>query len=253
MEILITPLIIIGIILLVIAIIIFAVKRKLNNLTRRYLGKNLSQTADMLSKGLKGETTLPKPISNLTAVYKPQIERDFPSISYQRMEAMAQGGLINTLNAIEAEDFSSIPDAAPSLLSQVEGIIGDNRSKNIKVRYDDVKIHKTAVSRYKSTKQYAEAVFEISCQALSYEESAEDGKLLCGSKTEPQQFAFKVKLSYNQANYDEGTNSAYSHNCPNCGAPVSVIGGNAVCRFCGSGVQAVEERIWQINSVELLK
>lgn len=253
MEGVVTTLLIIGIILLVIGILIFAVKRKLNSLTRRYLNKNLTETANMISKGLKEETTLPKPISNLTAAYKPQIDRDFPTYGYQRMEAMAKQGLLNTLNAIEAEDETGIPDASPTLEGLIKGIIGDNRSKSIKVFYDNVKIHKTAISRYKSNKEYAEAVFEISCQSNYYCTDA-DGKVVEGSKTELTQSAYRVKLSYNQQVYDEqGFNSSYTRNCPNCGAPVSVIGGNTFCEYCGSGVRAIEERIWQINSVELLK
>ena len=253
MEGVVTTLVIIGIILLTIGIVIYVVKRKLNSLTRRYLNKNLGETAKMISQGIKEETTLPKPITDLTAAYKPQIDRDFPGYGYQRMEAMTKQGLLNTLNAIEAEDASNIPDASPVLAGLVEGIIGDNRSKNIKVFYDNVKIHKTAISRYKSTKEYADAVFEISCQYNHYC-TDEAGKIKEGSKTELTQAAYRVKLSYNQNVYDEkGLNSSYTRNCPNCGAPVSVIGGNSYCEYCGSGVKMIEERVWQINSVEQFK
>lgn len=248
-----TTLLIIGIVLLVIGIVIFAIKRKLNSLTKQYLNKNLTETAQMISKGLKEETTLPKPVTDLTAAYRPQIDRDFPGYGYQRMETMAKQGLLNTLNAIESEDASDIPDASPVLAGLIEGIIGDNRSKNLKVFYDNAKIHKTAISRYKSNKQYADAVFEISCQYNYYCTDAE-GKIKAGSKTELTQAAYRVKLSYNQNVYDEkGLNSSYTRNCPNCGAPVSVIGGNSYCEYCGSGVKMIEDRIWQINSVEQFK
>lgn len=251
MEKVLIPLIIIAAVILGILIIVMIIKNKLSSMTHRYLGMGLNQTADTIFKGIKEESTMPKPVSNMTAVYKPKIERDFPEVGYLNMENMAKNGMINVMNAIEAEDVGKLSDASPRLVRQVENTIEDNRSAGKKAYYDDIKVHKISASGYSKTASSAKADFEMSFQAHHY--AVKDGKTVEGSKQEFSQYSSRISLTYNQEEYLETTDIFRGSNCPNCGAPVSAVGNDKHCPYCGSGLTVIADRIWQIDSFSLLK
>ncbi|MGN0596461.1 MAG: hypothetical protein ACI4J1_03930, partial [Ruminiclostridium sp.] len=58
-------------IIITVVVIVLVVKSKLERITRSTLNMGLGETANMLMNGIKEEATLPKAISNMTAVYKP--------------------------------------------------------------------------------------------------------------------------------------------------------------------------------------
>lgn len=43
--------------------------------------------------------------------------------------------------------------------------------------------------------------------------------------------------------------SAYSTNCPNCGAPIQKLG-NKVCEYCGSAIVSVNRNVWTLDSIK---
>lgn len=251
MEVIITILVVILIIIAVIAIAVVAIKSKINSVSREYLGMNSSEAMKMIGDGLKNEAFLPKPISALNSVYVPKIQRDFPEIGYTGMEAIAHNGLLSCLNAIEAKSVISLEKCSQRLYGQVENIVKDNESRGISVFYDDVKIHKSGISAYKNTNKEAQADFEISMQYIYY--AVKDSKVVDGSKEKPTQVVYKVILTYNQEEYLESSSVVFSSNCPNCGAPVSAIGGEKCCPYCGSGLREIADRVWQMSAFKIIK
>ena len=164
----ITPLIVIAVIALVIFIIVMIIKHKLESATRRYLGMGLKDTANMLGNGLREETTMPKAISNVSAIYKPRLMRDFPDMTYERFLEMANTALVSILTAIESGDADRIGNATDSLKSVIRDKIHDNNGRNIVEHFDDIKLHRTAISDYRTTSDTATADFEISFQCIHY-------------------------------------------------------------------------------------
>lgn len=63
------------------------------------------------------------------------------------------------------------------------------------------------------------------------------------------QARYNVVMSYVQDASKTGHESAYSINCPNCGAPMAQLG-NKVCEYCGSNVMEVNTRIWTLDRIE---
>lgn len=239
-------------IIITVVIIVLVIKSKLERLTRSTLNMGLGETANMLMKGIKEEATLPKSISNMTAVYKPQIERDFPQLGYAAMQTMAENALLSVFNALEAGDTEKLTNASSKLSDFVQNRIDDFAGKETKVFFDNVKIHKSGISSYKKTETTAEAVFEISLEYLFYTVSG-SGKVESGSKETLQQAVYQLVLSYDQQEYLNTTNIVFSSNCPNCGAPVSAMGKNKQCPYCGSGLTEIADRIWLANSYKLIK
>ncbi|MBP5605171.1 MAG: hypothetical protein J6X60_06475 [Ruminiclostridium sp.] len=244
----ITAIVIILIVVAVIFIVIAIIKRKLNSLTRTYLHMDLKQTANYLGDGIRNETTIPKSISNVSAVYEPRLLRDFPDMTYNRFLDMANSALISILTAIEHENEQEIELATDSLKSSIKGIIQDNRGKNVVEHFDNIKLHRTGISNYNSSEDNATTDFEISFQCIHYY-AGKDKKI----PEDPSQFAARVTLSYGKEYKDDASSIVFSHNCPNCGAPVYSVGGKMMkCSYCGTGVTEEIYKSWLISAYRFI-
>ena len=227
---------------------VLVIKAKLNSATKRYLGMNLQQTADLIGRGLKDEVTTPRSISNVSAMYKPQLMRDFPDMTYERFLEMANSALVSILTAIEKESTSGIEFATDTLKQQIYDRICDNHDRNIIEHFDDIKLHRTVIANYKTTDDTATAVFEISFQCVHYLEG-KDKKI----PENPQQFAASVTLGYGREYREDSRSITYSHNCPNCGAPVYAVGGKMMkCPYCGTGVTEEVYKSWSVSAYRFI-
>lgn len=245
----ITALIIAAIIVGGVAAAIGIVKYKLNSVTRQYLGMGLDETARLISDGLKEENTTPKPISNMSAVYKPKLMRDFPQMSYEQFETLAKSAFLSTLTAIESEDVQRLENTTRGFSQHIENIIADNRSRNVTEYFDDIKIHRVSIADYKSTADTANAVFEISFQCFHFFSDTPKKK-----KNNLSQLAAKITLVYSRETFEDSDNAVFAHNCPNCGAPLYGVGKDTVCRYCGSGFTEKDvTKVWLADSFNFIK
>ena len=235
---------------LAIVIGVLVIKHKLGNVTRNYLGMGLSETAKMLSDGISDECRLPYSVPKLTPLYKPKIERDFPEMSYEQMESMVRNGIADILNTLENGEADGVSNSSLRLKEQLKGIIEDNRSKGEQVHYDDLKIHSVGVESYNKSVDTAMAVFQTALESRYY--VTRSGQLTFGAKDKPTQNLFSVTLAHNQNLTEKDSGSYIETNCPNCGAPVPAVG-KRECLYCGSGLVAAVDKIWQIDSFRLLK
>lgn len=242
-------LIVLGGILAALIIGFLLIKSYLNNKTKQYLGMGIGETAKLLSDGLKEECTLPYAVAKLAPLYKPQIDRDFPEIGFDRIEAMARNAMIQILAAIEGEKPESVNNSSMRLQDQIRGIVESNQAKEQKVHYDKIKIHAVGVDSYNASKTAASAVFQVSLQSNCY--TVKKDKVISGSKDKPTQNLFSVTLAHNQDLSKTDMSSYIEANCPNCGAPIPA--NSRQCSFCGTGVALVVDRYWQIDSFKLLK
>lgn len=250
MWVFIIPLLIILAIVIAILIGIAIIKHKVNATTQKYLGMSASQTADLISKGLKEEVTTPKSISNLSAVYKPKLQRDFPGMQFGQFESMAKNALTSALNAIESEDTSILKDTTLSFNKKVEEIISDNKSRKLIEHFDNYQMHRISISDYKKTSDTASVDFEISFQCNHFYTST-DGRNVENKENTLTQYAARVQLVYGRS-FEEDT-AVYSHNCPNCGAPVYAVGENKVCEYCGCGFTESFDKSWLAGDFSFIK
>ena len=244
-----TTLIVIAIIFAAIFGFVMFIRFKLNSATKKYLGMNLKQTADLIGNGLREETTVPKSISNVAAMYRPQLLRDFPDMTYERFVEMANTALVSILTAIENESTDGIENATDSLKKQVYDKICDNHGRQLVEHFDDIKLHRTDIASYKSSSDTATAVFEISFQCLHFFEGGKN-KI----PENPTQLAASVTLSYGREYAEDSKSLTFSHNCPNCGAPVYAVGGRMMkCTYCGTGVTEEVYKSWLVSAYRFIK
>lgn len=239
MEPIITTLIVLAIIAAAIMLAIGLIKRRLNQATRKYLGMGLGETADLIRNGIREEASTPKPIANMTPVYKPKLLRDFPETSYEQVETMAKNALLGFLTAVAAEDAGKLFRPSRNLTQQAQSRIDGNRAQSLSERFDSPKIHKISMSDYRSANGTADAEFQISFEA---------GR----GGAQPEQMSCAVLLNCGRAEAEESGGAVFSHTCPSCGAPVTAVGASKVCRYCGSGLSERGTRVWLADSVTFL-
>ena len=241
------PIIIAIVVILVVLKLVYEIKRALS----RTLNRQVIHAAKTIINSLNENPTGVPPYSvpQLTAMYKPKIERDFPEISYERLESMARNGMIDILNAVESKKPNSVKDSSLNLQNQIKVITEDYSRRSEDIHYDNVQIHAVAVESYNSTKTAAAITFQISLQSLAYRKK--NGAVVSGSNTVPKQNLFSLTLMHNQKG-DSGNEHYFEANCPNCGAPIEDMSSRN-CSFCGTGLVPVVDKIWQIDSFKLLK
>ena len=73
------------------------------------------------------------------------------------------------------------------------------------------------------------------------------GKLLEGDRELLEQTKYNTELMYVQdykaANLDRSVGMA----CPHCGAPVTMLGENRRCEYCGSPVIPINIQVWTLQ------
>ena len=217
----------------------------------RTLNSQMMHAAKTILNSLNDNPTGVPPYSvpGLTSLYRPKFERDFPEMRYERLESMARNGMIAILNAMESKKPDSVENSSGNLQNQMKVIIEDYSSRGENINYDNVQIHAISMTNYNSTNATATAVFRISLQSLAYR--TKNGAVVSGSNKVPRQNLFSLTLMHNQAG-DSGNNRYFEANCPNCGAPIEDLS-HRKCSYCGSGLVPVVDKIWQIDSFELLK
>ncbi|HBH95135.1 MAG TPA: hypothetical protein DDX91_05235 [Ruminococcaceae bacterium] len=244
-----TFLIVFGGIVLGLVVVFLIVKSYLNKKAKQYLGMGLGETAKLLSDGLADECTMPYSVPKLDPLYKPKIDRDFPEMGFDRLQAMAKNGIVHILNAIESSKPDSVEHGSIRLEDQIRGIIDSHNLKGDSVHYNNIRIHSIGVDKYDASTEAASVVFQIALQSTYFCER--NGKVIAGFKDKPTQNLFSITLAHNQDLSAADAKTYIEANCPNCGAPVPANGKE--CPYCGSGLVAVVDRYWQIDSFKLLK
>ena len=239
------------VVVLVMVIVIVKLVSEIKHSVTRTLNSQMMHAAKTILKSLNDNPTgvPPYPVPQLTAVYRPKIERDFPEMSFDRFESMARNGMIAILNAVESKKTDSVENSSQNLKNQLKVLVEDFSRRGEDIHYDNVNIHAVAIENYYSTNSSASMVFQISLQSLAYR--TKDGKVVSGSNTVPRQNLFSLTLMHNQSG-NPGSKHYFEANCPNCGAPIEDMSSRS-CPFCGSGLVPVVDKIWQIDSFKLLK
>ena len=107
----------------------------------------------------------------------------------------------------------------------------------------DVRIHRTVISGYQKHGGNSTVICETAAQYTCKEQSGEPAHTV--------QTACVTELVYT---YDQSKNpeTAAAITCPNCGAPVRMLGIKQ-CEYCGSILKVDNLEIWKVNRVATKK
>lgn len=227
-------------------IAVFGIARKTRDVSRSLFGTDSLIEGINQQKAQMSET--PRSLHAMTSVYLPQILRDFPKFDYELYKNKAKSLLRSYFTAIETKKSTALAEeCSQTLRNDVQGIIEDLNSRNVKQFFNETVIHDVQISRYIKTGATVTIMFELSVGQYAYQED-ELGKVVSGDKTLKHQTVYEVGLVYVQDAEKAGMSSGFGINCPNCGAPIKNLG-MKFCEYCGTGVVEVNERAWKFNSV----
>ena len=215
---------------------------KLRSLSSQLFGttdfvKGFSMAADV-----QAET--PKSVSAMTRLMEPQIMRDFPEFSWEEFKHKSENMLTSALLAISANNPDRLVEASEDIKKQVTNIIEDNRANNIGETYSDIEIHQTEIADYRKANGKCVITIQSAVGYMNYK--MQDGNLIAGDKKRKTQTKYNIELVYIQDVESTKLDNAVGTTCPQCGAPVKVLGAK-YCEYCGSGIVPLNIRVWSLH------
>ena len=155
-----------SIILLVGAVIaifiaVFRIVKKIRRVSRSLFG------TDSIIEGISKQKTqmseTPRSLHAMTSVYLPLINKDFPSFDYELYKNKAKSLLRSYFTAIETKKSTALAEeCSQALKNNVQGIIEDLNSRNVKQFFNESVIHDVQISRYIKTGSTVTILFVLS-------------------------------------------------------------------------------------------
>lgn len=254
MKVLLIGLAVFVIFLLALAVCIWFLIRYLKKKMNRY--SHVTRAADMLVKGMQlqeaDNVNKPSNVSGMTSVYLPQIMNDFPQFHLEEMRERAESVLCSYLQSLQEGNPELLTEGTKELKDQLNMKIRSLKSIGSKVHYEQVKIHRTEIHKYRKASGRLSIVFQSAVGYVCYTET--NGRITKGKKDTFTQSRYNVEVSYIQDRdlVGESMDTGKALNCPNCGGVISSLG-EKVCRYCGSVVMEYNIRTWAFTDVEVVK
>lgn len=223
--------------------------------------KEFSQMAfgtDSISEGFRKTemeyANTSKSVAGATRLYLPQIMKDFPEFHYEEMRERAENVLRSYLYSINEENSSHLTEGTDELRAELDTEIAMRRSDDTREHFEKIQIHRTEIFRYNKERGRVSIIFQSAVGFVNYVERA--GKVIRGKKTGMTQCRYNVEVSYIQdRQYIAETGmDGHSLSCPSCGAPITGLGRERVCKYCGTAVTEVFNiNVWMFTGVSRVK
>lgn len=235
-------------IVLVVAVLVWYVKRKVRNFSREVFH------TDSLVEGWKRQeeelSMTPVSVSGMTRILEPQIQKDFEEFNWVQFKNKAEETLRLSLLAISTQSVQGMQKMAEeaelseALREQLKGSILNNEASGIREVYDRIRVHQTEIAKYEKKNGRCIITLQSAVEHIHYKEK--DGKLLAGRKDLLEQTKYNIELMYIQDENMANGNHGVGLNCPNCGAPITTLGTKR-CEYCGSEVVPINMQVWSLQ------
>ena len=220
------------------------------------VGHSVSRTVDSVSSILSQveqaqieEHARPKSLAATTSLVMPQIKQDFPEFNLDEMKKRAANCVTQYLRGIDQMDASILDEGTPQLKEKLRLYISMLRDADQVEQYDQIKIHRTEITRY--TKQGGRCIVSFQCSLQSkHSVTNRDGKIIKGSAQDWEQSRWQADLLYVQdvSQVDAADEMDLGLTCPNCGAPIKSLG-EKTCSYCGAGIIEINLHAWNFCDV----
>lgn len=225
------------IVLITIAIIIIFglyIKNKVSNFTEKYFGtRDLKEAIDKTE--IEASET-PKSIATCEDILIKKIYKDFPNLNINELKSQSNNAILKVLNSIEQQDKDAYKDENPELNEWIISLINDNKN----VKYDKIKIHRTAVYRYEKTSSTANISFQTSLEYIKTNNKF--------SKKIQDRIITEFIYIYDINRFNSNIKAIFLR-CPNCAAPIKDFG-NKTCEYCGTAVIELPKKYWLLNKIK---
>ena len=235
-------------IFIAVAVIGMKIYKKVQSISRQAFG-----TEDLLEGFRQMEienSTTPKSVAGMTSLYLPKIKKDFPEFQYDEMKVRAENALTSYLLAVSSMNPSLLSEGGQELKDHLAMRLSMLREAEVRETYKEIKIHRTEISNYRKRNGRCIITFQSALQSF-YTKTDRNGKVLAGSAQLYTQSKYNVDVIYVQDR--DLVKKEYDHslglNCPNCGAPVSMLG-SKVCEYCGTPIVELNIYAWTFSNIE---
>ena len=240
------------IVVVAVAVIAFVVVRFVMR-TARDAASAVSSVSNILKEveaAQYEEQTRPKSLAATTSLTIPLIKKDFPEFNVDEMRQRAANCITQYLRAIDQMDASLLKACTPELRDALKLKISMLRDEHLSEQYDQIKVHRTEISRYEKRNGRCIVTFQCSLQSKHVVYDA-NGTVLKGSADKWEQTRWQADLLYVQdaSMVQEVGEAQLGLSCPNCGAPVQRLG-QKTCDYCGTGIVEINLHAWNFAAVE---
>lgn len=253
-----------AIIFVVFIILFVTVIRKIMHISRK--AKQVTNSVKEVSKAVYGtddivegfkrqqfeQSLTPRSVSNMSGVYLPKIQKDFPEFHYDEMRERAKNVLTSYLFSIDESDPSKLSEGNDELKNALIMHLQLLNDRHYEEHYERMKIHKCEISDYVKKDGRCTITFQAAIQYYYY--ITQGGDIKTGRKDQLKQSKYELELVYIQDRdfIKETGNSALGITCPNCAAPISNLGAKH-CIYCGSPIVEFNIHAWSFSSVKEIK
>jgi hypothetical protein len=231
--------------IVVILLLIFSVYYKF----KRTLGiSDFNSFIDEVKQNDRNNYSTKKDIFGMTRIIEPLIVKDFPDFNLKHLYSSIETNLTSILNAKTKLDTSYLNKGLSLIKGRIVKEINDMKDEGIIQKYTSIRFNDHALKTYKKSNGTA-TITTTSSVSYNYESNLDERKyndLRCETKYECE-FIY----IYDEDKFKEKQKSFGVH-CPNCGAPVKGLG-DLTCTYCGSEVQKVNLRHWEMASFKEIK
>lgn len=253
-----------AIIFVVFIILFVTVIRKIMHISRK--AKQVTNSVKEVSKAVYGtddivegfkrqqfeQSLTPRSVSNMSGVYLPKIQKDFPEFHYDEMRERAKNVLTSYLFSIDESDPTKLSEGNDELKNALIMHLQLLNDRHYEEHYERMKIHKCEISDYVKKDGRCTITFQAAIQYYYY--ITQGGDIKTGRKDQLKQSKYELELVYIQDRdfIKETGNSALGITCPNCAAPISNLGAKH-CIYCGSPIVEFNIHAWSFSSVKEIK
>ncbi|MCM1113385.1 MAG: zinc ribbon domain-containing protein [Muribaculum sp.] len=239
------------VLVLAVGIGIYAAYRKVHDTVRTYSRAifGTDNPVDGIQKAEMENASRPKSVASATALYLPQITKDFPEFHYDEMKSRAENVLISYLRGIDAGNPSLLTEGMEELRESLRQRIQMLQNRECREHFERIRVHRTEINQYRKGKGRCSVVLQSAVESIHYVEQG--GRIVEGRRELKEQARYNVEVVYIQ---DRDTvenlgDSGLGLNCPNCGAPLPGLGAKT-CIYCDTPVVEFNIRIWNFSSVK---
>ena len=166
------------------------------------------------------------------------IKQDDPNFTADDFTSFVKEVYIDIQNAWCKRDLTPVrPVMHTNLYNTTEKQVQSKIDQGVTYHYESIAINTAYLTSYVRDNEYEYLTAYLNARYIDYQTDDKTGNIIRGDKNTRWDFRYKMKFmrSVGVKTTSAGENNMTGHNCPNCGAPLT-ISSTGVCEYCGSTV-----------------
>lgn len=221
-------------VIVIIIIIVIAVSRKSNN----GQGGGTNTPVGGGVRPANGGQGLNVNVPDRTAQIEQIIKKDDPNFTADDFTSFVKEVYIDIQNAWCKRDLTPVrPVMHTNLYNTTDKQVQSKIEQGVTYHYESIAINTAYLTSYVRDNEYEYLTAYLNARYIDYQTDDKTGNIIRGDKNTRWDFRYKMKFmrSVGVKTTSASDNNMTGHNCPNCGAPLT-ISSTGVCEYCGSVV-----------------